>query len=174
MTEMIFNQAQQCRVRYRTSDPYELLDAMNVVLLESNAYPWDGLRGYCTVMNRTKYVVINQKQPEEEQRVVAAHEGGHLVLHMAQLKVGTMKDFDVYHVTSRLERQANFFAADFLIADDDVLDLMHSRDVDFFDAAKQLLIPAPFLSFKLYSMVNRGFRMNLPLDLNSAFLKRGV
>lgn len=171
MTEMIFNQAQRCRERYKTSDPYELLDAMNVVLLQSNAYPRDGLRGYCTVMNRTKYVVINQKQPEEEQKVVAAHEGGHLILHEAQLKVGAMRDFDVYNVSSRLERQANFFAADFLIDDEAVLDLMHSRDADFFDAAKQLSVPAPFLSFKLYSMVNRGFSMNVPLDLNSTFLK---
>ena len=174
MTEMIFNQAQCCRKRYKTSDPYELLDAMDVVLLHSNAYPRDGLRGYCTVMNRTKYVVINQKQPEEEQRVVAGHEGAHLILHMAHLKVGAMRDFDLYNTTSRLERQANFFAADLMIADDDVLDLMHSRDADFFDVAKQLLVPAPFLSFKLYSMVNRGFRMHVPLDLDSTFLKRGV
>lgn len=171
MTEMIFTQAQRCRERYGTSDPYELLDAMGVVLVHSDAYPRDGLRGYCTVMNRTKYVVINQKQPEEEHRVVAAHEGGHLILHKAQLKVGAMRDFDVYNVTSRLERQANFFAADFLIDDDAVLDLMHSRDADFFDAAKELLIPAPFLSFKLYSMVNRGFNMRVPVDLNSTFLK---
>jgi len=174
MTEMIFNQAQRCRERYQTSDPYELLEAMGVVLVHSDAYPRDGLRGYCTVMNRTKYVVINQKQPEEEQRVVAAHEGGHLILHKAQLKVGAMRDFDVYNVSSRLERQANFFAADFLLDDDAVLDLMHSRDADFFDAAKELMIPAPFLSFKLYSMVNRGFNMRVPVDLNSTFLKRGV
>ena len=171
MTEMIFKQAQQCRERYKTSDPYELLDAMGVVLLLSNAYPRNGLRGYCTVMNQTKYVVINQKQPEEEQRVVVAHEGGHLILHKAQLKVGAMRDFDVYNVTSRLELQANSFAADFLIDDEAVLDLMHSHDADFFNVAKELLIPAPFLSFKLYSMVNRGFNMRIPMDLNSTFLK---
>ena len=33
MTEMIFNQAQRCRERYQTSDPYELLDAMGVILM---------------------------------------------------------------------------------------------------------------------------------------------
>jgi Zn-dependent peptidase ImmA (M78 family) len=171
MDEMIFNQAQRCRERYRTSDPYELLDAMGVALVNSDAYPRNGLRGYCTVMNRTGYVVINQKQPEEEQRVVAAHEGGHLILHAAQLKVGAMRDFDVYNVTSRLELQANSFAADFLIDDEEVLDLMHSHDADFFNVAKELLVPAPFLSFKLYSMVNRGFNMHVPVDLNSTFLK---
>jgi Zn-dependent peptidase ImmA (M78 family) len=171
MDEMIFNQAQRCRERYRTSDPYELLDAMGVVLRHSDAYPRGGLRRYCAVIKRIRYVVINQKQPEEEQRVVAAHEGGHLILHAAELKVGAMRDFDVYNVTSRLELQANSFAADFLIDDEEVLDLMHSHDADFFNVAKELLVPAPFLSFKLYSMVNRGFNMRIPMDLNSTFLK---
>ena len=128
MTEMIFNQAQQYRKKFHTSDPYELLDCLGVVLKHSTAYPRDGLHGYCTVMNRTKYVVINAKQPEEEQRVVAGHEAGHLILHKTQLKAGAMSDFDVYNVKSCLERQANFFAADFLIDDDDVMDVMHVKN----------------------------------------------
>ncbi len=126
----------------------------------------------CHLQDRLQYVVINQKQPTEEQRVVAGHEAGHLILHSLELKAGApMQDFDVYNVTSRLERQANFFAADFLINDDDVLDLMHSHDADFFVVAKELSIPAPFFAFKLYSMVNRGHSMRVPLDLNSTFLK---
>ena len=172
MTEAIFEKAQRFRRRFQTSDPFELLDDMGVIIRRSNAYPRDGLRGYCTIMNKTRYVVINQKQPEAEQRVVAGHEAGHLILHKAELRAGApMQDFDVYNVKSRLERQANFFAADFLINDDDVLDLMHSRDADFFDVAKELYIPAPFFAFKLYSMVNRGYSMRVPVDLNSTFLK---
>lgn len=171
MNEVIFDQAQRCRKRFHTSDPYELLDAMGAVLVHSTNYPRDGLRGYCTVMNKTKYVVINAKQPEEEQRVVAGHEAGHLLLHRTQLKAGAMSDFDVYNVRSLLERQANFFAADFLIDDGDVLDVMQSHETDFFDAARELLIPAPFFAFKLYSMVRRGYNMSVPVDLNSTFLK---
>ncbi len=172
MIDRIFDQAQRLRKRYKTSDPYELLDAMGAIVVKSNAYPRDGLRGYCTIMNKSKYVVINQKQPTEEQRVVAGHEAGHLILHSLELKAGApMQDFDVYNVTSRLERQANFFAADFLINDDEVLDLMRSHDADFFVVAKDLCIPAPFFAFKLYSMVNRGHSMRVPVDLNSTFLK---
>lgn len=171
MTDCIFQQAMRCRKRIGASDPYDLLDDMNVVLRFSHAYPRNGLRGYCAIMNRTKYVVINGKQPKEEQRVVAGHEAGHLILHKLELRAGAMSDFDVYNVKGRLERQANFFAADFLIDDDEVLDLMHSRDADFFHVAKELCIPAPFFAFKLYSMVNRGYSMHVPVDLNSTFLK---
>ena len=171
MSEYIFQQAIRYRKRMGSSDPYELLDDMGVVLRRSDSYPKDGLRGYCAIINRTKYVVINRKQPAAEQRVVAGHEAGHLILHKAELRTGTMRDFDVYNVAGRLERQANFFAADFLIDDDEVLDLMHSRDADFFDVAKELYIPAPFFAFKLYSMVSRGYNMRVPVDLNSTFLK---
>lgn len=172
MTDYIYDEAQRLRRRYRTSDPYELLDDMGAVLVKSNAYRRNGLRGFCAIINQTKYVVINEKQPEEEQRVVAGHEAGHLILHKPELRGGApMRDFDVYNVVNSLERQANFFAADFLIDDDDVLDLMHSRDADFFNVAKELCIPAPFFAFKLYSMVNRGYNMRVPMDLNSTFLK---
>ena len=162
----------QLRKKLKTNDPYELLMAMDVNLVPSNRFPRDGLRGFCTILNRTKYVVVNVKQPFEEQRVVVAHEAGHLLLHLDQLKPGAaMQDFNVYNVTGKLERQANFFAADFLIDDDEALDLMHSGDTDFFDVARKLSIPAPFFAFKLYSMVDRGYNMRVPVDLNSTFLK---
>lgn len=73
-------------------------------------------------------MVINANQPEEEQRVVAGHEAGHLILHKKELKAGAMSDFDVFKVKSRLERQAIFFAADFLLDDDDVMDVMQSHE----------------------------------------------
>ena len=171
MTDVIFNEAVRYRKRFHTSDPFELLDEMGVILKFSDMYPRDGLRGFCALMNRIRYVVINGKQPEEEQRVVAAHEAAHLILHMDQLKAGAMRDFGVYNVTSRLERQANFFAADFLIDDEAVLDQIQTSDGNFLDVAKNLLIPAPFFQFKLFSMVNRGHSMRMPGDLDSTFLK---
>lgn len=171
MSAYIFQQAERCRRRYDTSDPFALLDGMGAVTVFSDAYPKDGLRGYCTVLNRTKYVVINAKQPEEEQRVVAAHEAGHLIIHADTLRIGALRDMDVYGVTGKLEREANFFAADFLMEDEDVLSLLQEGSADFVGVAKQLGVPAPFFAFKLYSMVERGYRMNTLPDLNSRCLK---
>lgn len=64
------------------------------------------------------------------------------------------------------------FAADFLIRDEDVLKRMKACDSNFFNVAKALRIPAPFFAFKLYSMVERGYAMRMPVDLDSAFLAR--
>ena len=171
MSEFIYKRVKQYHSRFHTVDPFELLDAMGVDVRMSNAYPKDGLRGYCTIMNRTKYVIINAKQCEEEQHMVAAHEAGHLILHSDVLRLGMMKDMDVYNVTGKYEREANFFAADFLINDQDVLELLREDGADFISVAQQLNVPAPFFAFKLYSMVERGYSMRMPVDLNSRCLK---
>ncbi len=170
MNDHIFAQAERLRKKYRTRDPYEALEEMNVVVMYSNAFARDGLKGFCTIQNQTKYVVINEKLSEEDQRVVAAHELGHIVVHNTDLKIGAFRDNDIYMATGKKEREANFFAADFLIADEDVIDLMKSCDANFFNVAKELFIPAPFFAFKLYSMVERGYAMRVPVDLDSTFL----
>ena len=38
--------------------------------------------------------------------------------------------------------------------------------------ASSLYIPAPFFAFKLYSMVERGFAVRVPVDLDSTFLAK--
>ena len=74
--EFISSETRRIRKKYHSADPFEILKAMHVVIVYSNSYPRDGLKGFCTVFNRTIYVVINAKLSREEKRVVAAHELG--------------------------------------------------------------------------------------------------
>ena len=82
----------------KTHDPrsIELLDGLGVVTSFTHRFRQDGLKGFCTIINRTRYVVINDRLCDEEQRVVAAHEAGHIVLHDTELKIGTFNDNDIY------------------------------------------------------------------------------
>lgn len=170
MNDRIFLETERLIRRYGTRDPFELLDSLNVVVKFSTAFSRDGLKGFCTIMNRTRYVVINASLRSEEQRVVAGHEAGHIVVHADNLKIGTFRDNDIYLATGKMEREANIFAADFLISDDEVMEHMRSCDANFFNVARALCIPPPFFAFKLYSMVERGYAMRMPVDLNSSFL----
>lgn len=171
MTSRIYTVANRLRRKYHTSDPFELLDALHVVVKYSDKYGPTGLKGFTTVWNQTVYVVINSFLSEEEMRVVAAHELGHVVLHRPLLYAArAFQDGDIYFVTGKAEREANFLAADFLLSDEDVLEEMQEKNSDFFVTASALNIPAPFFAFKLYSMVERGFSMSVPVDLDSDFL----
>lgn len=172
MLDSIYDEAIRLQKKFQTRDPFELLDSLNVVVDFTTSFPRDGLKGYCMMLNRTKYVKINSYLPSSEQTVVAAHEAGHLVIHKAELKIGAFRDDDIYNATGKLERDANFFAADFMIDDEDVMDSMHSYGANFFSVARSLYVPAPFFAFKLYSMVNRGYAMRMPVDLESGFLAK--
>ena len=101
MNDHIFVQAERLRKKYRTRDPYEALEEMNVVIMYSNAFARDGLKGFCTIQNKTKYVVINERLSEEDQRVVAAHDLGHIVVHNTDLKIGAFRDNDIYMATGK-------------------------------------------------------------------------
>lgn len=158
--------------KYDTRDPFALIDAMpDAKLWLSDSFSADGLKGFATIQNRTKYVVINSMLVPEERLVVAAHEIGHLFKHEVRLRAQPMRDFDIYSAQGKLEREANFFAANFLISDEQALDEIHSCGADFFSVAKTLCIPAPFFAFKLYSLVERGAPMRMPVDLDNGFLR---
>lgn len=167
-----YNEVERLVKKYGTRNPFELIrEAPDMKFWPSAAYDSDGLKGYATIQNRTKYIVVNSLLSKEEQTIVAAHELGHIFKHELRLRAQPMKDFDIYGATGRLEREANFFAADFLISDEQALDEIHSCGADFFTTASTLNVPAAFFAFKLYSMVQRGNAMRIPVDLDSGFLK---
>ena len=169
--DYIHREVLRIQAKYKTSDPYELLDALGAELRESCAYGPKGLKGYCYFSKRTIFVVINGYLSEIEQRIVAMHEAAHIVLHQELIKLAPMKDKVIYDMTSKTEYQANLFAADFLISDEEVEELTAREDMDYFRMCNELCVSPDLISFKLFSMIQRGYRYNLPQNLNSTFLK---
>ena len=172
MVGSIYDEATRLRRKFDTRDPFELLCELNVDTAFTRAYPVTGLKGYCTLLCKSKYARINDFLVAPEKKVVAGHEAGHIVLHLDDLRIGAFQDNDIYNATGRKEREANFFAAEFMLDDEEVLDLIHSCGANFFTVAKSLYVPAPFLAFKLYSMIERGYLMRMPVDLDSSFLAK--
>ena len=173
MNDYIFREVERICAKYRTHDPYELLDSMGAVTYFSNEYSRTGLKGYSTVMHRVKYAVINAKLCPEDRNVVAEHEAAHLILHMDEIMcspIHALHDFNMFDNSGRIEYQANAFLADFLLEDDEVLELVHDEYKDFFGIARELYVPPPLLAFKQHSMMRRGHDVRNPIDLDSQFL----
>lgn len=64
------------------------------------------------------------------------------------------------------------FAADLLVSDEDVVDLVEKDDLDYYTMASILYVSPELLSFKLYSMTRRGYHYNIPGGIDSAFLAK--
>ena len=96
--------------RHGTRDPFELLDAMHVQV--RFYFDLHSTKGFSRYFLRQYFVGINGNLPGEEQRIVAAHELGHIVLHAQALKSSPLFDTAVYDKRSGTEYEANLFAAD--------------------------------------------------------------
>ena len=171
MSNYIYDTVEKLCKKYKTRDPFELLNGMNVIVTESFAF--SNLKGFCFLNCRTTYVVINGNLTDSEKRIVAAHELVHIGLHKDHLKLAPMKDSILYDMTGKLEYQANSFAADLLISDAEIRSLLKEEEMDYFEACHRLDTAPDLISFKLFNLNKRNTSYNLPLptNLNSVFLR---
>ena len=69
-----FNEVEALVRRYGTRDPFELISAVpDMKLWVTDNFQEDGLKGFATIQNRTKYIVVNGLLIPEEQLVVPIH-----------------------------------------------------------------------------------------------------
>jgi len=114
-------QAAENAVRqYGTRDPFEIIDARGIRLRFFDAAR---LPGYFTVVKRIQYIGLNRNADEHHMRTVAAHELGHSFLDYEEAAAGgEMQNPLLFtYLNGRQEQNANFFAAELLIPDKDIL-----------------------------------------------------
>lgn len=158
--------------RYGTRDPFELLDALHVRV--RFYYDLNAVKGFTRYFLRLYFVGINGNLPAPEQRIVAAHELGHIVLHADALRTAPLFDTAVYDKRSITEYEANLFAADLLIRDEDILGAVSDPDSSFGSLCSTLDTVPELMNFKLLSMKKRGIDVPLFSECNSLFLSFDV
>ncbi len=96
---------------YGTNDPFELADALSILIMPSKA-----IKG-CT-MNLLGYPVIflGEDLNDFERRYVCAHELAHNVLH--DIKQYDLLIHSTFFNEDKVEVEADIFAAELLISDD--------------------------------------------------------
>ncbi len=107
--------------KYGTNDPGELADYLNVTII--NMPMGDNIAGYYKYLKRRRYIFINSNIKDNSyHKVILAHELGHAIMHRTQ-NCTFMNGYTLL-LTSKIERQANRFAAHLLINDE----LMHDYE----------------------------------------------
>ena len=104
--------------KYGTDDPEEIADYLGVTIIRMPLE--DVVAGFYKLLKRRKYIFLNSDIDDDVfLRVVLAHELGHAIMHPKE-NWAFMKSKTLL-LTSRIEKQANIFAA-FLLIDDDMLE----------------------------------------------------
>lgn len=156
--------------KYDTKDPYELCRALGIKIHFYNMEK--KLKGFFFYQSRQKNIVIDSNVNEVLERILIAHELGHAVLHT---KIAMMKGFQEMEVldgSSLEEDEANFFAAELLLDDNEVLENL--SEYSFFETAQRLFVPAALLDYKFSLLHEKGKRVNSMYIRKSDFLKEDL
>ena len=173
LLEEILQTVKALKERYETADPVRLCESMGILLLYAPmGNTRDACKGFYLTQSRQQAVTVNSDMEMPLQRVVLAHELGHAALHRKAAGVCGFQELRMFDETSQMEYEANLFAAELLMEDEDVLALMQG-DMSFFGTAAALEVPPELLDYKFRVMLRKGYKLvSPPLGARSDFWKR--
>lgn len=162
---------EKLKKRYHEDDPFLLCREKGIILLpQSLGLEANAIKGFYLQQMRIKTITYNSDLPSVLQRIIVAHEMGHSELHVKG-GVHAFHDVGMFDESSRFEKEANLFAAEFLLKDEDVLDTLNA-DTTFFAAASALNVPMELLDFKFRVMKWKGYKLvEPPITARNNFLR---
>lgn len=163
----IYEEVQKLVKKHKTRNPMEIADAIGINILFRG---FSELKGFYTIENKTRYIVINNDLDGYLQKVICAHELGHDRLHRHFATYSAMRDYMLFDMKARPERDANIFASDLLISDTEVLMYARLHGYTYKQIAQIMYVPQELMYFKTYSICKRGYDIRTPEQVKSNFL----
>ena len=170
--EFISQTVGNLRKEHPNTDPFALVRAMGFLLLfQSMGMALFVFKGFCMMQDGQTSITINSDLPGMIQKIICAHELGHAILHSGTPGMEAFHDFALFDDVSSTEYEANVFAAELLLKDEDVFELLN-EDMSFFGVASTLRIPPELLDFKFRVLKRKGYQFREPpVQAGSKFLR---
>ncbi len=164
----IYDSVQSKIKKSRTRNPFTIAEDNGIMLIfDSNL---NKMKGMYTIIKRNRIIILNDNMPERMQQIVCAHELGHDALHRQFAKDGGLREFMLYDMKSRPEYEANMYAADLLLDDEEVMELAKDG-YDMQQVAGMLNTDINLIGLKMASMNYRGFDLRIGIEPRSDFLR---
>jgi len=164
----IYDSVQSKIKKSRTRNPFTIAEDNGIMLIfDSNL---NKMKGMYTIIKRNRIIIINDNMPERMQQIVCAHELGHDALHRQFAKDGGLREFMLYDMKNRPEYEANMYAADLLLDDEEVMELAKDG-YDMQQVAGILNTDINLIGLKMASMNYRGFDLRIGIEPKSDFLR---
>ncbi len=153
--------------RFGTRNPFEIAQMLGYKVKFINTKTQ---KGFCKILLNNSFIFINENMSPQMQRMTCAHELGHLLLHRDILNDELfLAEMEIFDITDRKELEANEFAANLLIDDDELMQLLNDG-YDVVTAAGILNVNVNMLMVKMLTMKNNGCRFDLPYIPKSGFM----
>lgn len=96
--------------KYKTNDPFELAQCLNIKIFIE---PLGNINGFYQSCPKNKVIHLNENLDEFQKVIVCAHELGHALLH-SKLNILFLEK-NTFFIKNRYENEANKFAAELLV-----------------------------------------------------------
>ena len=153
MISRILEEVDKLTRKYKTRDPFEIAKGLNIDIIYHDL---GNLKGYYYYQSRMKYIVINKNISEDLKPVICAHELGHDRLHLHFAKNFAIREFGLFDMSSKPEREANLFAAELLIDESKLMELILSGST-FGWISSELSLPIELIKIKSKIIKNKFF-----------------
>ena len=142
----------------KTRNPKEICEAKHIVIKHD---PLSRLvKAYFLYINGCKGIVINEDINQFFEKFLLAHELGHAILHCNTHTPKMFRELRPFDSTGTMEYEANLFAAELLIEDHIVYEMLHTSRMTYIEVAQTLGVPVKLMEFKLVLLKHKGYIMN--------------
>lgn len=164
----IIHKANQIVKKCGTRDPHQIADTLDIEII---CCPFKVQRGAYKVILKNRFIFIKDDLDPVMERIVLLHELGHDSLHRDEAaKAGVFKEFNIFDIRdSRMEYEANVFAAQIALPDDDFIEMVeYGYDVQ--QIASALNSDVNLVALKADTLISQGYRLR-PQEYRDDFLR---
>ena len=151
-----------------TRDPHKIADELGIEIIYC---PFKAQRGAYKVIMRNRFMFVKEDLSPVMENIVLLHELGHDSLHRDEAtKVGGFQEFNIFDIRdSRMEYEANIFATQIALPDDDFLELAE-QGYDVQQIARTMHSDVNLVALKADTLISQGYRLR-PQEHRNNFLK---
>ena len=148
-----------------TRDPESIARELDITIKDVD---FDRQKGVYKVIKRNRFIFIKSDLHEVMRRIVLLHEIGHDQLHRKQATI--FQEFNLFDMNSNtMEYEANLFAAQIALPDDDILGYIY-EGYDASQIAKAMRSDINLVALKVSELSRRGYSFQ-SIEHRNDFLK---
>lgn len=161
--------AEELVKKYKTRDPLKIAAELGIIVKD---YDFNHQKGVYVTFDDCRMIFLSSDLDDEERKIVAAHELGHDQINRENaVYLGRMSDDTVFSLSKNsLENEANAFAAQLLIPDDEILDYIE-EGYNLAQAAAAMQTDKNLLAMKIKLLSDYGGYKFSNFDIKADFLR---
>lgn len=167
-TKEAVTEAKRLHRMYETRNPYLIAKYLGIKIIECDFTTQKGAYRY---YQRNGYIFVNKNLDAIMKAIVIFHEIGHHVLHKNEaVAAGYLREFSLFDMkNSEMELEANSFAAEFMLDEDELLEYI-DYGYNIAKIARAMNSNINLIALKIVDLNARGYHFR-EQEHNTRFLK---